>query len=298
MEWAQLGEALRSVDWLILTLAAGSFSLNMFVKGLRWRILLRPLGEVNTNDAFGYLNIGNMANNLLPLRLGEVIRAVLLGEKKNFSKSSVLATIVVERLIDILFVVFLALILMFMMPVPALIKQATLAAGVIGSLGIFGLWWTAGRRWPDWLGDRLNRWLPRRTMETLKRLGHAFVAGMVALRSPKQVGLTLAYSVLAWGLVAICFWLVLHACQLNLPWVAAFMVLVLVNLGVAIPSAPGSIGVVHYMAIVALKPWMVEQSAAQGFSIVLHAMPYLVTMVFGVVYLMREGIGLGRVTKI
>jgi len=121
---------------------------------------------------------------------------------------------------------------------------------------------------------------------------------MEALRSPTQVGLTVSYSILSWGLVAISTWLVLLACHLNLPWVATFMVLVIVNLGVAIPSAPGSIGVAHFMAIVALKPWMVEQSAAQGFSIVLHAMPFLLTMGFGIIYLMREGIGLGRVTKI
>src|SRR6266550_1963152 len=102
VRWLELAAVLHTVNWTILLLAAAIYALSLMVRGLCWQALLAPLGPVSTKDAVTYANIGYMANSLLPLRAGEVIRAALLAQKRRLVKSAVLATIVLERLLDIL----------------------------------------------------------------------------------------------------------------------------------------------------------------------------------------------------
>jgi uncharacterized membrane protein YbhN (UPF0104 family) len=102
---------------------------------------------------------------------------------------------------------------------------------------------------------------------------------------------------MAWMLVCGSIYLMMLASHLRLPWRAALLVLVMVNLGSIIPSSPGSIGVVHFLAVMALSPWMIEREVAVGFSIVLHAVSLLVTVVLGGACLWKEKIGLVSVNK-
>lgn len=294
VQWAELGSTLQSVDWRYLLVATAVFILKQFVRGLRWHILLIPLGQLRTMDAFAYLNIGLMANNLLPFRAGEIARAVLLGQRKGFSKSAVLGTIVVERLVDVLVLAALAVLLMLVMPIPSLVKQSALALGGVGCLGVAGLWVVAGRVFPS---DKLV--LPRPSesngnpklgglAEKVRILVRSFASGLASLRSPLQAAVAVCYSTLAWALAVGFAWLVLQACHLDLPWEAALMVILVVNFGTAIPSSPGFIGVAHFLAVLALEPWELPRSAALGFAIVLHAQSFLITLVLGLLYLWLE----------
>lgn len=305
VQWTELWAVLQGVNWVYMSAAIGLYILILVVRGFRWWVLLTPLGPTTAWDAFTYINIGYMANDLLPLRAGEVIRAVLLGEKKSISKSAVLATIVVERLLDILAVVVLAFILMLVMPIPLLVKQAVLVAGGLGSLAVIGLWWAAGRS----LGMKIESSLTScRSLHfcgiDLKALAHrglelawSFSSGLAVLRSPGQVIMTIGYSILAWGLGVGFTVLVMETSHLALPWTASILVIVVVNLGAVIPSSPGFIGVVHFLAMTALLPWAVEQAAALGFAIVYHAIPFLTTVLLGLLFLWSEGFGLKYVTQ-
>ena len=297
VRWIELAAVLQTVNWATLLLAAALYALSLVMRGLCWQSLLAPLGPVTTKEAFSYANIGYMANNLLPLRAGEVIRAALLAEKRRFSKSAVLATIVLERLLDVLILGVLTVLLMVVMPIPSLAGRSILVTVIVGCLGIIGVWWAAGRSWTDLKGERLPRWLHRRALRVAVSLGRSFSGGLSAVRSVKQAGLAGFYSLLAWMLVCGSIYLMMLASQLRLPWHAALLVMVVVNLGSVIPSSPGSIGVVHFLAVVALSPWIVNREVAVGFSIVLHAVSVLVTVVLGGACLWTERIGIGRVNK-
>lgn len=297
VDWGELWAVLRAVDGSYLLLATVVCGLRLLAGSLRWRALVLPLGPLQVGEAFAYLLIGHMANNLLPLRAGEFVRATLMGEKKGFSKSAVLATIMVDRLLDVLVLVACAFLLMLTMPLPPLVKQSALVFGGVGCLVAAGLWWAAGRgltpetpksqnvfdRWALGRGTRLSG-----LVQGILRLGRSFVNGLAAVRSPRQVGIAFAYSTLGWSLGVGFTWLVLQACHLDLPWSAALMIVVVVNFGVAIPSAPGFIGVMHFLAVLALKPWSVEQSAALGFAVIYHALAFLLTVGLGVVCLVVE----------
>jgi len=297
VRWIELAAVLQTVNWATLLLAAALYALSLVMRGLCWQSLLAPLGPVTKSEAVSYANIGYMANNLLPLRAGEVIRAALLAEKRSFSKSAVLATIVLERLLDVLILAALTMILMLAMPIPGTVKRSILVTAIIGGLGIVGVWAAAGRSWTNLSEERSPRWLPRRAVQVAISLGRSFGKGLSAVRSVKQAGLAGSYSLIAWMLVCGSIYLMMLASHLRLPWHAALLVMVVVNLGSIIPSSPGSIGVVHFLAVVALSPWMVNREVAVGFSIVLHAVSVLVTVVIGGACLWNEKIGIVRVNK-
>ncbi len=143
----QPGAVLQSLDWSYLHAAIVLYVLHLVVRGQRWQVLLAPLRHLTVRDAFAYVNIGYMANDLLPLRVGEVIRAVLLGKKNGIIKRAVLATVVVQRLLGILSLAALTVILMFTMPIPPLVKQTAVAFGGVSCLVAAGHPFTANVQW-------------------------------------------------------------------------------------------------------------------------------------------------------
>ena len=296
VRWLELAAVLKTVDWAILLLAAVFYALSLQVRGLCWQALLAHLGPVTTVDAISHANIGYMANSLLPLRAGEVIRAAMLASKRSLSKSAVLGTIVLERLLDIFILGALATVLMLALPIPPILKQSILLTVVVGCFGIVGIW-AAGRYCSSLSVERLGGWRDRRAVRVLVNLLQSFARGLSGVRSPKQIGVAILYSLLAWMLACGSIYLMISACQLHLPWYAALLVLAVVNLGSAIPSSPGSIGVVHFMAMVGVSPWAVNHEVAVGFAIVFQALSFTVTVGMGGAWLLKEKLGVVGVNK-
>jgi uncharacterized protein (TIRG00374 family) len=296
VQWLELAAVLHTVNWAILLFAAALYALSLVVRGFCWQALLAHLGSVTKGEAVIYANIGYMANNLLPLRAGEVIRAALLGDKRCFSKSAVLATVVLERLLDVLILGALAIILMATIAFPSTTKRGIVITTVICGLSLLAIW-AANRARTDSPGKWLPGLLRWRLARAVVGPGQSFAKGLAAMHSIKQAGVAGLYSLLGWALVCGSIYLMMLASQLRLPWYAALLVMVVVNLGSAIPSSPGSIGVVHFLAVVAVSPWSIDREVAVAFSIVFHAMSFAVTILLGGACLWRAGIGIGRVNK-
>lgn len=318
VQWVDLAAALRSVDWLILALAGLVAVLDQAVRSKRWQVLLTPVGEVSTADSFIYLSIGALANNVLPLRIGEILRAVLLAEKRHLGRSAVFATVVVERVLDVLMLVLAALLLMLAMPLPPAVKRTMLVLGVASAAALVAFWWIAGQASQE-SGGRLHGWAaawsrrilgqPNETgpegSSLLQSLLHkawsmarSFVDGLGAVRSPRLLARTSFLSVIAWFCSMLYVWLVLRACHLDLPWTAGLMVLVIVNFGAAIPSSPGGLGIVHWLAKLALTPWNVPAGEALSFAILVHAVLFSVTVLVGLICLWHEGLKFGQLTRL
>lgn len=315
--WAELARALRAVDVRLLALATLVAVADQALRGVRWRVLVRPVADISSADAFNYLSIGALANALLPLRAGELVRPALLGEKLGLSKSALLGTVVVERVLDVVLLAALALLLLALMPIPAEIKTTLLVLSSLGLAALIGLWWAAGalEAAPDSpRTQRLRGWgqqligppeQPRRmvglnlgaTVRRMWPLLHRFTDGLGSLRSPRLAGQAWLLTVLAWGASIVYNDLVLRACGLHLPWTASLMALVLINLGAAAPSTPGGLGIVHGAAILALTPWRVADAQARAFAVLVHAVVYLVMIGIGFLCLGREGLSLRAVGR-
>lgn len=263
----------------------------VMVRALRWKMVLRPIKDVNYWNVLVYLLIGYMMNNVLPLRVGEVGRSVLLARKENMSKSSALASTVIERGFDLTgLAVFLPL-LFLVVKLPEGVAWEMIFLGVSGLLLLVGLYVLVLNRK---LAMRFVHWvlhfIPQRFSKRLNILFDLFFDGLGAIRDGKSVAAVFILSLLGWLGVMYGASLRFNAFQMDLPFAAALLCVISTNFLAALPSSPGQVGVVHYAYVFALSIYGVDKELAVAYGVVSHAMSYLLTTIPGGILAAVRGI--------
>jgi len=261
-------------------------------------VLLLSVKRLSVTDCLAYVMIGYMANAVLPFRLGEVARPVLLGEIKQISKSAVLATIVLERLFDVLSLILLAIILAFVMDIPPKVRGGIFVVGSVAVAGFAILWVTSLRQKTDWIARMIPSFIPDFVQRKGLALAESFIIGLKIFHRNREFLVVLIYSILSWGIVCVGATFYLKAFGFSLPWFAPPFEVMVINLGTMVPSSPGYVGVVHLLDVVALSVFGVGKSAALGFAIVRHGVVYILTVSLGIFFLWREGIAWEKVGTI
>ena len=293
VEWAGVWSAWRAarVDWLVLgtALLVGSW----VVAAFRWRLLLSGVAGLRTRDTFAFIMIGYLANTVLPLRLGDLARASLIGRKREFGISRALGSIAIERLMDVLMLVALTLALMRVLEIPAPIQAGLtgmVAAGLVGLVGLMAV--SLNRKHLPRLTAFLAKIVPHRLADRVTTLLGNFSSGADVLHRPAGFLSVVALSAGVWLAAGMGTLAWVTAFHLDVPWYAGFFVLVMVNLGSAIPSSPGYIGVYHYLAMLALSLWTPDRNATLAYAIGTHALNMLANVGLGSFFLAREGVSL------
>jgi uncharacterized protein (TIRG00374 family) len=291
VDWARTAAILRETNWVLVCLGIGSAVATLVTFAFRWRVLLSSTAELSVKDTFSYIMIGYLANIVFPLRMGEVARAVLLGRRHGISASLVFGSVVLERTLDLLTVLLLAVAISFAMDIPPVIRAGMMILAGAGLVVLVALLLLSRSESHVlcWVG-RLSGFAPRILAERLAMLVERFAEGLSALRHGRELGLVLCLSALAWtiaGTAAVSF---IAAFHLPAPWYAGFFVLTVTNLGSAIPSSPGFIGVYHYLAVMALSVWVPDKSEALAYAIGTHGLSMLMNILVGCVCLAKEGI--------
>ncbi len=293
VEWAGVWSAWRAarVDWLVLgtALLVGSW----VVAAFRWRLLLSGVAGLRTRDTFAFIMIGYLANTVLPLRLGDLARASLIGRKREFGISRALGSIAIERLMDVLMLVALTLALMRVLEIPAPIQAGLtgmVAAGLVGLVGLMAV--SLNRKHLPRLTAFLAKIVPHRLADRVTTLLGNFSSGADVLHRPAGFLAVVALSAGVWLAASVGTLAWVTAFHLDVPWYAGFFVLVMVNLGSAIPSSPGYIGVYHYLAMLALSLWTPDRNATLAYAIGTHALNMLANVGLGSFFLAREGVSL------
>jgi uncharacterized protein (TIRG00374 family) len=281
--WEPLVEALRQVDLQLIALAVIIFLLSMLARSLCWRELLDR--EYSLLQVLAALNEGYLLNNMLPWRLGEFGRAILLGRKGKKGTLNVLATIFVERMLDV-FIAFS--ILIALLPTAAGLPEARRTGFILAGILIAGavVVWILLREstWIHWFLARLpgnkDRWVG---------MWDRLQSGLMVLREPDRLLRSLSWLMISWFLAGIEYWLVLRAFlpQASLLW--AYFMLTVTLLGIAIPSSPGFIGVFEAAGVIALSVFGVPRGDALAASLMIHGIVYLVGSALGAVAMTREG---------
>jgi glycosyltransferase 2 family protein len=287
----QLGRT--HLGWVALSAALGPVGL--WVRARRWRYLFPP-GPEPPGLVSGMM-IGYMANNVLPLRAGEVIRVYVVARRWPRGFWPTLATLVVERVLDSLAIVLILGVLVLLIPVPTIFRWGAATLLVIDVVAVALLGWltAAPDAAPRVVRKLLTRW-PQgagRLVSVLER----FVHGLDGIRAPSHRAPLAAWSVLVWIVPALAAWLAFRAMQLDLPFVAAWTVLAFVGLGISVPSAPGYVGVFHYAAVLALAVFDVPRPAALGYAIIFHASQVIPITVIGWLFLLREQLSLAEARR-
>jgi uncharacterized protein (TIRG00374 family) len=278
-----------------------------WLRAIRWQFLLRPIGRAGFAIAFRATLIGFALNALLPARPGEAVRPFLLARREGLSFTSVLATIFIERILDLvaMLLLFGSFVLLFdpgMEAVDARLYRAvkvggSVAAGVaVGALALMSL--LAGH--PERLGRMalaVERILPAKAARTVARIVERFAGGLAATRRPRDLVAATALSLPVWLAIAASIWFVMRAFHMTLPFTSSFLLLTLLVVGVAVPT-PGGVGAFHEaFRIGATTFYGVDNDRAVGAAIALHACQFVPVVIAGLLFMIQEGLPIGGLPR-
>jgi uncharacterized protein (TIRG00374 family) len=295
------GETRRANPWPLL-LAVAAMGVTYAVRALRWQYLLAAIGPTRFSTAFRTTVIGFAATFLLPARAGEVIRPYLLARHEGLNATAAFATIIVERLLDLITVLLLfAWFVLTAAPDvvsgdPAQFARVKffglVAAGaaVAGSALLFTL---AGH--PERMGRialGIERVLPARLAHVVARFVETFAQGLAVMRQPRRMLIALVLSVPLWLAIASGIWLTSQAFHITFPFQASFLVTTILVVGVAVPT-PGAVGGFHLAyQFAAVVLFGAPADRAAGAAIVLHAISFIPVTLLGIYFMTREGLTL------
>ena len=281
--WQQLRLALMQVDLRFVLLAVFVFLLSMMARAAAWQALLN--WQFPYLRVLAVLNEGYFLSNLLPFRLGEIGRAIILSRSSSGRVISILSSIFTERLYDMVLAVTLLFILFpYAVDLPGAVRVA-LILGVILGLVVFGLI-TLLRK------SEFVEAILRRLPGGLDRWGNFWDqmrSGFRALEDGKVFSASAFFMLLSWALAGLEYWLVIRAvtADVRLEW--AFFMLTVTLLGGAIPSSPGYIGVFEAAGVLALTVFNVSQADGLAAAIILHAITFILASGFGAIAMINEG---------
>jgi glycosyltransferase 2 family protein len=298
----------RSAEPGLLVLAVGVTGLTYMLRAYRWQYLLAPIGRTRYWVAFETTVIGFAASFLLPARAGEVLRPYLLARREQLPATAAFATIILERVLDLVTVLLLfGVFVLFVAPEtlaadPRLFSQVKAGGALAGSGACAGLvvfFALAGH--PERLGRaalRIERVLPARLARAVARFVETFAQGLGVMRQPGRLAVSLLLSFPLWASIAAGIWLTSRAFHMTFNYLGSFLVMTLLVVGVAVPT-PGAIGGFHAMYQIAVTKFFgVATDRAVGAAIVLHAISFVPVTLLGLVFMTREGLSLGRMREI
>jgi uncharacterized protein (TIRG00374 family) len=304
IEWGSMLGALAQANYWMLLPSFALVVVSLFLRTWRWQWLLRRVGRVPFSPAFRAACIGIGANMVLPARAGEFLRAYVLGRATGSSKTAIFATLVVERIFDGL-TILLSLVAVVLLGVrSAELKQIGIVGGVfyLGALAGVSLFYFR----QAWFASLVERLLPEKLSARVLGLLRAFADGLHVLRDGRQLLVVSLQSLLAWLAIAWSFYPVILAFDFGapVPLFTPFLLVPLLALGLTIPGAPGGVGIMQYMGVLALRlsfaaagaelaPDFAEQAAA--FSLLMHFSQAAPEIALGAWAFLVEGLNWGEV---
>jgi glycosyltransferase 2 family protein len=284
-----LVQALREIanvnwKWVILGMAFDVLSYG--AQALRWEFLLRPFGKVRLTRSIRAVYSGLFANLVFPLRPGEFLRCYLLSASENITLGRVLGSLGVERLIDLVIATASLAIASLMVDLPRRFNRAADILGVVTlvvlAIVVLLIWYLEVRLGSD----------PPPDSEP-KGFGGRIIAALSVLHA---IGTAPSFypALLTSLLMPFCqilgIWAMMKSYGLQLPFLAAAVVLLVINLGVSLPNAPANVGSYQFFCVLGLSVFSVDKSTATGFSIFAFLALTFPFIFLGFAALLRSGL--------
>jgi uncharacterized protein (TIRG00374 family) len=285
--WQDVGAAMASINPLVLAASAGFTLLFLATRALAWRTILEK--KATFSQVFWGLNVGYLLNNLLPLRAGEIGRAILVGQTSGLGMMHVLSTIVIERAFDL---AFAAGLMLSTLPLALGMESARPVSIITLILVITGLilmylmarFTEKVHGWVNIIGERI----PLVKRFVIPQLD-ALLRGLSVLVKPDQFLLCVLWIALSWTMGVLNYYVVILSFAPGAPlWWGAFVDAVLA-MGIAIPSAPAAIGIFEGALAGALSILGVDTSIGIAYGIVMHFMQFFITGILGFIGLAKAG---------
>lgn len=307
---ADLSQVWQSVtaarkDYLLLSL--GLVAIGFVIRAERWKYLLEPIGPTRFRNVLRTTVIGFGASAVLPARAGEVIRPYLLARKEGLSATATFATIVVERILDLVGVLVL-LATFFLVFDPGLesrdsavfsaIRYGGLIMAPVAIIALVLMFFMAGHP------DTLHAWLlkaeavlPGRIAAMIARFAKTFAEGFGVVRRIDRLVIAVLWSIVLWISIAAGIWSVSAAFRIDMSFTGAWLMLAPLVVGVAVPT-PGGVGGFHEAYRIGATAFFgADNNTAVGAAIVLHAFSMLPVALVALLFIVQDGLKIGGIAR-
>jgi uncharacterized protein (TIRG00374 family) len=274
LDFAEIGKTLAAARLWPLFAALLLEVLALWLRSFRWRVLLGANAKVPLMDVFWANSIGYLGNNVLPARMGELMRVEILKRTQSVSRSYILATALIERVMDAGVLVLLTSVALLVLPgLPVWLERASRVFSLLSGIGILVLFLLPHAE------SRLLSYLNRspRGSEILSR----FLEGLRSLHSWARSIVFLLLTLVIWPVDSMAGVLVAQSISVEMPFLTALIVLAALGLSSAAPSTPGFVGVFQFVAVNVLSPFGIGREMAIAWVLLFQAICYVVQCGFG-----------------
>lgn len=272
---------LKKLSLPVIAAVSSLYLLNMFIRTLRWKLIIAQRTGIRFNLVLKALIYGYTLNQLLPLKMGEIGRAEYLNRQTGESRSFLLGTIVVERIMDMFIILmFFGFSILFSETVLNNLKSNLFSVTFFISafLGGFFLFLNLG------IVKTLAKYLPPKAEQFIGHVIDNLTESVSLFTSYTKVSIVLLLSLLVWGLTCFSFYLIIKDLNISVPFYAYFFVVSAGTMGMIIPSTSANVGVYHAVAMGALMIFMVPDIQALAFAIIAHAFDFFPAVLLGAAF--------------
>lgn len=341
VDWKQVWTHLTEVNIPIFALSMLAMLFAYFLMAWRWRSLLDPLeipgpgrshptldgarngllppstkgirGHASVPSLYGMMMTGYFFNSFFPARAGDLVRAYLLGRKTGLKKTTVLATVVIEKAFD--GIALLLMLLLSMLLLPSATNRSALGfdpntlawlsgIGLVAAVGGLALFYTHNARIAR-VVEKLLSYLP--LPEKLKRMAvrliETFASGMHVFKTPGPLVTAALISLVVWGVVAVMFWLGMMSFAAPFPTdmtniVGLLFMTAVVDLGLLVPALPGNVGTYEALVVAVMAFFKVDKDLAVAFALIFHVGQLVATLVVGLVAFWTQNMSLSEMRPV
>ena len=289
---------LKSANIFYIIIASSLIIFSIAIRAERWQLLLEPIKVISFRPLFSSVMIGYFGNAVMPFRFGELLRAYSIGSMKNIDISAAFGTILLERLLDMLGLVFTMFIFSWFYPFEHGGRNAMVFIS-LSSILVFCF--------IIWLGSRQSQIIPnlkklsifdKPFLQKLLTIINNIVDGLTSIKDTKHVGQIILHTIFMWVVYFFVTYSVILATNISINWVGVGIILISTSLALAIPAAPGGVGTYHAAAVYILTSYFfVDRVESQAFAVILHAVGFLPLLLIGFLFFIRSSLHFKDVSK-
>lgn len=298
VDMRKLLDALQQADYRLVLFSYLISLVWLLIRGVIWRTLLQE--QATLRQTFLTFNEGNLLNNLLPFRLGEIGRAFLLARKAELGFWQVFSTVLIERALDVALAAGLLLATLPFVVGADWALTAAIAAGGIVLAGLSVLYFFAQR--PDWVMQKFESLVGRfsftaRWQQPIGAQLRLFLSGLAVLTDLRRFLAAVSWSVLNWCIAIGQYYLLMHAFFPRSQFLWAAFSLGVMALGISVPSSPGNLGPYELALVTALALFGLDRSSSAALAFTAHFGNYLITGLIGAYALAQDGETLANIYR-
>jgi uncharacterized protein (TIRG00374 family) len=280
---------------------------SLWIRAVRWQHLLAPIGPTRFRTVFRSGVIGFAALAILPARMGDLLRPYLLSRKEGLPFIATFATIVMERVLDLIAVLALMAVYVWGFADTSTWKpqllgpiEVSAALGGAAAVALMIIMWVLASH-PERIGAFVHsteRVLPRKLARRLADLARAFSAGFAVAKSPRGLLLSILWSFPLWLAIAAEAWAVTRAFEIEMPFTGSFLLQAMLVVGVAVPT-PGGVGSYHEAYRLGVTTFFgAPNDQAVAAAIVVHFISFIPILLLGGLFMVQDGLSVGSLREL